>query len=333
MSEAQRKAKTTNDEDELVAVGPGVDQDAGETLSVDDEEEEEQAGEAEGDARLSADAEEERPKRRESAKDRRTRQKAQRDRERKELSYYRSRNDQLEKERSNYLQSLEGRVDQLSTAAIDQRITKIEEQKALADTVSFQAMKEGSREDYQKAQDIRDRLTAELSRLQYSKQEANRQKATPKAPTVDPVIAANGQRWTQQNAWFDPNSSDADALVVWALDEGVQQDGFDPRSPEYWTELTRRCQKRLPERFRTGAREEEAEDGDDDEEERKPVKASGPKFSAGGRERPLKKGEVYISAERKQALIDAGLWEDAKTRQRMLKRYSEIDAETSASRA
>lgn len=67
---------------------------------------------------------------------------------------------------------------------------------------------------------------------------------------------------------------------------------------------------------------------DDDERDERPRKKTngGPRFASGGRERPLKKGEVYVSAERRKALEEAGVWDDPKLRNRYLKRYQDYDA-------
>ena len=111
-----------------------------------------------------------------------------------------------------------------------------------------------------------------------------------------------------------------------ALDESLSAEGYDPTSKEYWDELTARVKRRLPERFKKGARVRD-EDDDDMEEDEKPRANAGPKFSSGGRERPLKKGEVYVSAERKQAMKEYGVWDDKVARDRMLRKYAQWDAE------
>jgi hypothetical protein len=335
VSEATDKDKK---EPELIPVGPGIDEEKGEHLAIGPDDESEQEGE-EGDTRLAAEQTEDRPRRKESAKERRDRQKEQRRREKLELGFYKQRNEQLEREWMQRVQQIEGTQAQLSTAAVEQRIQKIQEQMALADNISFEALKAGTREDYQKAQGIRDKLSDELGRLNASKQSVQQRQVTQQRqvqqPAVDPVIQSYAQAWAKRHSWYDPSATDADSLVVRALDESVDQDGFDPRTTEYWEELSRRVKKRLPDRFRTNgaAQRLDAEDDDmDDDDQDEPQQRGGPKFSSGGRERPLRKGEVYISAERKKAMQDAGLWDDPVSRQRMLKRYASMDAETSASR-
>jgi len=42
--------------------------------------------------------------------------------------------------------------------------------------------------------------------------------------------------------------------------------------------------------------------------------------------------KVYVSAERVQAMKDAGYWDDPVMRQRMLKRYAEVDRELKSAR-
>ena len=48
-------------------------------------------------------------------------------------------------------------------------------------------------------------------------------------------------------------------------------------------------------------------------------------MTAGAQDRPLKPNEVYISPERKEAMIEAGVWDDPETRQRYLKQYADYD--------
>jgi hypothetical protein len=112
------------------------------------------------------------------------------------------------------------------------------------------------------------------------------------------------------------------------------QEGFDPRTKEYWDELTKRCRRAIPHQF------EDSRRSDDDEEDEKDIRrdsrknrGSGPKFSTGGRERNLRKNEVYVSAERKQAMIDAGVWDDPKLRGRYLKNYQRWDKENANARS
>lgn len=54
----------------------------------------------------------------------------------------------------------------------------------------------------------------------------------------------------------------------------------------------------------------------------------GPAVGSGREHAPTStRREVYISPERKQALIDAGVWDDPVLRMKYVKRYAAYDAE------
>jgi hypothetical protein len=156
-----------------------------------------------------------------------------------------------------------------------------------------------------------------------------RQRAAPQEAKPDPRVIRNAREWASGHEWFDFNGDDEDSRIVRALDESLSAEGYDPTSKEYWGELSARVKRRLPEKFKKGARTRDEDDDDDmEDDDDKPRGNAGPKFSSGGRERPLKKGEVYVSAERKQAMKEYGVWEDPVARNRMLKKYAKWDAET-----
>jgi hypothetical protein len=105
---------------------------------------------------------------------------------------------------------------------------------------------------------------------------------------------------------------------VLAIDSALIKDGYDPKSEDYWTELRKRAARRLPEKF--SAREEP----EPTREERRP--RGGPNVGSGREHAPTStRREIYISPERKQALVDAGVWDDPVLRQRYVKRYAEYD--------
>lgn len=332
MGEAAKK-----DEEKVIPVGPGA-----EGLETPEPEKEEAD---KSDARLANEPDEkedakEEEKRKESAKERRERAKRSRDRERVELRFYEKRNEELEKR----LMQLEGRTAQNEGAAIDQRITSIRAQIANADLVMKEALKKpngGGAEEFVEAQRIRDELRDQLNNLSTSKtyherqaqQREQQQRQAPQESRPDPRTLRLAREWADKNDWFDFQGEDEDSVIVRAIDERLANDGFDPSTQEYWDELSARVKRRLPERFKKASPARDADEDDDamedDEHEARPK--TGPKFSSGGRERPLKKGEVYVSAERKAAMEQYGVWNDPVARNRMLKKYAQWDAEISAS--
>jgi hypothetical protein len=330
-------AKKEDEDEKLIPVGPGAeglpeaekakDKDADDEREPDDERLAQKDDEDDDDKTAVS-------RKRESAKERRERAKKARDRERLELNFFAKRNEELEKR----LMAIEGRTAQTETAAIDQRITSLSAQITNADRVLTEALKKpngAGAEEFVEAQKIRDQLRDQLAQLSASKQTRERERPTtterrePEQKKPDPRLVRNARAWADKHDWFDFDGTDEDSVIVRALDESLAAEGYDPTTEEYWDELTSRVKRRLPEKFKASDRTRT--DDDDDEEDGKARATQGPKFSSGGRERPLKKGEVYVSAERKQAMKDYGVWDDPVARNRMLKRYASWDA-TVASR-
>lgn len=332
MGEAAKK----EDDEKLIPVGPGA-----EGLEAEPEKEEAEKS----DARLAHDEESDEDeksepgKKRETSRERRERAKAARNRERLEYNFLLKRNEDLEKR----FAQLEGRTAKSESAAVDQRINAIDAQLANADRVLAEALKKpngGGAEEFTEALRIRDQLRDQRAQHVATKQVRESEEVSPRtearaAPAEqrpDPRVISNARAWASKHDWFDFNGQDEHSVVVRAIDESLASDGYDPSTQDYWDELTARVKRRLPEKFKKGAPvRADGDDEDMDDEDERPQRNAGPKFSSGGRERPLKKGEVYVSAERKQAMKDYGVWEDQAARNRMLKKYAQWDAEIAAS--
>lgn len=349
-------------DEELVMVGPGSDDDDEETLEVESDEDEEESDEGEGEeserprkkkAQAKSDEDEDgdsdeedervghgeddgeddedgRSTKRESRKARRERQRRARHRNEVELNFLRQQNEHLEKK----LSELGSRVERTEVGSIDQRITSIQSQLKVADQVFARAVKSGDEDDIAQATNIRDKLKETMTRLTGAKQElARRSEESEAEPQVDSRLVYHASRWMRDHNWYDPNGTDRDSRRVAAIDDRLVKEGYNPSSPEYWDELTDRVREALPHKFkdrRNGHDDDEDLDADEDRGSRgsgKDRRGSGPRFSTGGRERPLRKNEVYVSPDRKQAMIDAGVWDDPVLRKRYLKTYKNWDQE------
>jgi hypothetical protein len=342
-------------DDEMVMVGDGADQDEDLDEGAENEEEErddegeEESEEPRGKPRAKkdedgdSDEEDERvghgeddgeeeedgkstKRERESRKARRERQRKARERNEIELNFLRSQNEQLEKR----LKTVESRQSTNEVTAIDQRINSVQSQIKVADQVYAKAVAAGDESDIIEATNIRDRLKETLGRLNGAKQElAQRTKESENEPAIDSRLVHHASTWMRTHNWYDPNGGDRDSRVVAGIDNALVEEGYDPRSPDYWAELSERVREKLPHRFKSKDRRTRDEDLDDDSEDDRDRRAdrrgSGPRFSTGGRERPLRKNEVYVSPERKQAMIDAGVWDDPVLRNRYLKTYKKWD--------
>jgi hypothetical protein len=142
---------------------------------------------------------------------------------------------------------------------------------------------------------------------------------------VDDEAMVHAKQFLSDNKWYDPQGRDEDSAIVLAIDQSMNRDGYDPRSPDYWDELRKRAARRLPERFGKA----QSRDNTQTREER--TARGGPAVGSGKEHAPTStRQEVYVSPERKQALIEAGVWDDPVLRQRYVKRYSEYDKQNRA---
>lgn len=218
------------------------------------------------------------------------------------------------------VKQLEGVSYAHSESSIEQQIAEARRQFELADDIMGKAIDAGNGEDARKAMHFRDEAKRKIDELQGVKtQVSTMREQVSQTPVADPRVARNRQDWIDANAeWYD--GKNADSQVVKSIDAQIAQAGFDPATPEYWRELTRRTNAYFA-----------AQTGDDDEDEfeaprrRQPApKRKAPptgmtRETTGAGGRP----QIYVTPEQKQAMIDAGYWDDPVKRNRVLKRYAE----------
>lgn len=139
--------------------------------------------------------------------------------------------------------------------------------------------------------------------------------AVPKAP--DPRLKRLAGDWMARNDWYDPNGKDTDSRVAVKIDEALVEEGWDPTSPDYWTELDNRLTKYLPHRYNGG------NDEPSSAQSRRPKQV----VTGSGRESQssLKPNEFRLSPERVRAIKDAGRWDNLTERNKMIKKYAEYD--------
>ena len=110
---------------------------------------------------------------------------------------------------------------------------------------------------------------------------------------------------------YDINGGNEESSIVNAIDASLTKEVFDPATDEYWDELTERA-RRLPEKFEDFVEEVGKQ------EEPTPVKKKRVVvvlLSDLKEHAPASRKEVYISPERKQAMMDHGVWDDQVLRQ------------------
>jgi hypothetical protein len=274
-------------------------------LDEDDEEEEStlKSSEEEGDASSEDDREAIRERRRLEKKERKERRDKAIGRDKVELNFLRSRNDELERR----IGAVETHTQQTNLSQLDQQIQQAAYEVETSQKIIAKAVEAGNGDDVVQAMQYRDQAMAKMQQLSQYKQQQSQQ--APRQPQVDSEVVHYAKEFMEEHSWYDPQGKDEDSAIVLAIDNKLAQEGFDPRSEEYWDELHDRVKRRLPEKFKAA---------------RKPT--GGPAVGSGREHAPVStRKEVYISPERKAALQEAGVWDDPVLRQRYVKKYAEYD--------
>lgn len=310
---------TENDDDELVIVETpdenlpahaGTDEKPEPEDDEDDEDSDARLGESEDDneedVTTSTKTRERRLKRREM-------QRRAKERAEEELRIQRLEIQQLRQR----LSSVEGHALTSSEAALQQQLAQAQEEYRQAEFIIAKASEAGNGEDVVAAMRIRDNAAARANQLHQSVQHFQQARQQAAQPQVDPGVVSYAQQWIAANPWYDPQGRDEDSRITKAIDDGLAKEGYDPRSRAYWEELTRRVESRV------NGGEAASERSRDTSRRKAPP-------TGGGREHaPVStRKEVHVTPERKQAMIDAGVWDDPAARQRYLKAYRDYDAQS-----
>lgn len=312
-------AETLKEDDELQLRTGAADPERVEVELTEDEERRLVAPDAEADEDAAAEAGATNDEEREAIRERRRAEKADRkarreqaiSRDKLELDFLRQQNDQLERR----LAAQEQRTAQTDLASLDEQIRRAANEAAMAERVIAKAVEAGNGNDVAQAMRYRDQAIARAQQLNQIKAQATAPR--PVEPQIDNMTLHYAKQFIEDHPWYDAQGRDEDSAIVLAIDQGLVRDGFNPQSEEYWAELRKRVGRRFPER---AAREPK---------ESAPARRAargGPAVGSGREHAPSStRTEVYISPERKQALVDAGVWDDPVLRQKYVKRYMEYD--------
>lgn len=174
------------------------------------------------------------------------------------------------------------------------------------------------------AVDAQEKMFAAQNRhtmLQNAKKNLGNKVQQPKP--LDPRMVSNAQSWMEKNSWYDPSGSDADSDIAMKIDNRLVQEGWNPNTSEYWEELDARVKKYLPHRTNSSYNKPQS------------VTSSKPRVPVGGSSSdagPNSKGSYRLSAERVQALKDAGTYDDPKKLAEAIKRYQDYDRKNGSTR-
>ena len=326
----QGKEDTDEEDEQFVAVedepeGKTTDEHEGEDDGDDDEEEDTKLG-----GGREEDDDDEKAKRTSENKTRRARQRDARDRDKRELGFLRTRNEALERRFSQFEQETDARMTGSEVATIDGQLNKAKGDLALANQVIEQAIEAQDGKNVTEAMNHRDAIRDSLRDLEQAKEYLSQERQAPPQPELDPRHVAHAQSFMVEHDWWDPAGRDQESQQVLAIDRSLVQEGYDPRNKDYWDELRGRVQQALPAHFEGAEGNNESDDDDDagsGNGRKQTQRRGGPTFRTGGRERALKKNEVYISPERREAMEEAGVWDDPITRNKYLASYAKYDRE------
>lgn len=225
---------------------------------------------------------------------------------------------------SSRLEELERR--QNASDARWQGVNKAEVDKAINDTAAiYEKAKKDSLEAFNEGDGAKHLLALETMKnaddrykqLHGMKQNIERAPAANSATNgqakQDPRVTKKLKEWEARNDWYDPASGDADSAVTQTIAGVLIQEGFDPKSEEYWDELDERITKYMPDKL--GAVDE------DEDEIPSPRKRSAPPVSGGakrgdvGGKRTIKLPTSYIEKMKREA---PEIWNDPKRRAKLL---------------
>lgn len=226
----------------------------------------------------------------------------------RELALLREQNDALLRRVS----VIEGNTLASNVNAIDQRIAQAQADVKQAEAIIARAVEAGNGDDVATAMRLRDEAQYEAQQLWQQKQQVEHVRQQHANPGPDPRVVNYAKEWMDANPWYDPSGRDEDSAITKVIDNQLAAEGYNPKDADYWHELTRRVAARI---------------GDDGAETRQsPNKRRAPPTGTTREHAPVStKKEIYVTPERKQAMIDAGIWDDIPRRNQMLKAYQAYD--------
>jgi hypothetical protein len=299
------------------------------TAKVGDDDEDEDVGHP---GMSEADREALRAKRRLEKKNRREKARVEKDTLRSENSHLKSIVEQL----SGQLGQMQQRVNNIDVNRIDKDLEEAATAYNYWNGVFEEAVKKadgaGARTAMEKAAEIR----ARGEQLFQLKQQANNSQVV--RPAVDPSVQSRVDSWRArpENAWYNPLQPDEDTEIALLVDKQVARAGFKPNTDEFWAELDRRLKKRLPHRYEADV--SGGGDPDEDSDGARSAAASGAPArrvaSAGGGNAGSSGGapKFQLSAQRIEAMKQAGSWNDSKKRESQIRAFMAYDKAERAKR-
>ena len=154
---------------------------------------------------------------------------------------------------------LKSRVQALDTGYLSEYGTRLESQTDAAKRLYKEAYEAGDSDKMLEAQQLISTIAVEQSRYNTAKARADQQAKTPVQEQPKPQEAPVQQRpqpdpraqdWAEKNAWFGDDKIMTTAAFT-IHQQLVEEEGFDPNSDEYYTEIDGRIRSEFPHKFNT----------------------------------------------------------------------------------
>ena len=161
-------------------------------------------------------------------------------------------------------QQLKQRMDALDTSYVNEYSSRVETQMATAEQELARSIEMGDTNGVIEAQRKITRLAIENDRAQQAKVQQERYaqqvKAQQEARVNQPMPQQQprrpdpkAERWAHRNEWF--GSDEAMTYAAFGIHKKlVENEGFDPQSDEYYTELDRRIANEFPHKLNGGSK-------------------------------------------------------------------------------
>lgn len=297
-----------------------------------------------------------REKRRAERKAQKARQNLARERDKRELNLLRISHEQLNRKVAELETKGGQRQAQTELAVVEGRIQQLEATQAEIDEALAAATVAGNQADIAKLNKAQRQLTDGLGRLNTHKDSLKRAAVPGKEGgeeeeverrderrgaeeggevQIPPGAVRNLQVFAKRHPWVKPQGGDQDSRIVRALDTAVMEEGFDPTTSAYWEELEDRMKEVLPHRFKKGAKPDPDDDDDLDEDDPAPARngngrgkpngGKGPRMPGASQNRGGNGNRFFLTAERKAAMVEAGVWDDPVARDRQIRQYQQWD--------
>tara|TARA_R110002167_G_scaffold241067_3_gene446254 strand:- start:1334 stop:2215 length:882 start_codon:yes stop_codon:yes gene_type:complete len=158
--------------------------------------------------------------------------------------------------------NLKTRMQSLDTGFLNERDSSLKARTTSAKKMLKEAYEAGNVDAQVDAQQAMSTLAVEQQQVNSAKVQAQRQKAQVQASPAPQAQAQaqaqakpdpKAQAWAEKNAWFGEDRVMTGA--AFALHAGLtEEEGFDPNSDEYYTEVDRRMREEFPHKFQAQKR-------------------------------------------------------------------------------